>query len=249
LHGSFIPGHHDVAGFYFGNTDVDGLVTNSTVTGYTVTHTGTLNLNSYSLGAYWTHYGPGGWYLDGVLQGTRYGGSTSAQFPTFGVQTKFPTNGDGFVSSLEGGYPVPLPLGPGFILEPQAQIIYQWVGLDPANDDLGTVGLGSTSGVTGRLGLRTQWTIPGPNGEVWQPYGRFNVWRDWGGEAQTSFAGDAVLVPLVEQATRLDFAAGLTVKLNANLGFYGQAGYEFAVAPTNARRDGVKGDLGLRFTW
>ena len=260
LQGSFVPGHHDVAGAYFGylngNMNVDGLVTNLTETGYTLTRTGTLNLNSYSLGAYWTHYGPSGWYLDAVLQGTRYGGSASANFAALGallgtsLSTKMPTNGNGFVSSLEGGYPFSLPqLGPGFVLEPQGQLIYQWVGLGPANDGLGTVGLGSTSGVTGRLGLRTEWTILGPNGEAWQPYGRADLWRDWGGEAQTSFAGDAVLVPLVEQATRLEFAAGLTVKLSTNLSFYTQAGYGFAVAPSDARRDGVRGDLGLRLTW
>jgi outer membrane autotransporter protein len=35
-----------------------------------MTQTGSPDLNGYSGGAYWTHYGPSGWYLDGVLQGT-----------------------------------------------------------------------------------------------------------------------------------------------------------------------------------
>jgi outer membrane autotransporter protein len=35
-----------------------------------MTRTGTLNLNGYSGGGYWTYYGPGGWYLDAVVQGT-----------------------------------------------------------------------------------------------------------------------------------------------------------------------------------
>ena len=56
-------------------------------------------------------------------------------------------------------------------------------------------------------------------------------------------------MPLVEQATRLEVAGGLTFKLQANLSFYTQIGYQFAVAPTNAGRDGVKGDIGLRYTW
>jgi outer membrane autotransporter protein len=111
------------------------------------------------------------------------------------------------------------------------------------------MGLGTTSGVTGRLGLRAQWTIDDANGAVWQPYGRFNVWRDWGGDAATSFAGYSATVPLVEQATRLEFAGGVTCKLNTNLSLYAQAGYQFAVAPTDASRDGFKGDVGLRYTW
>lgn len=48
--------------------------------------------------------------------------------------------------------------------------------------------------------MRGQWTIPSGIGELWQPYLRGNLWRDWAGRATTSFAGDAV--PLVEQAWR-----------------------------------------------
>ena len=251
--GSFLPDHHDAAGVYFaylnGNVDVDGLVTNSTFTGYTMTQTGTLNLNSYSFGGYWTHYGPGGWYLDAVLQGTRYTGDANAQSTTLGFSTQLPTNGYGFVSSLEGGYPVPLTLGPNFILEPQAQVIWQHVDFGQVNDGLEDVTLGSSSGTTGRLGLRGQWTLNDANGAIWQPYGRFNFWHDWGGAAATSFSGSGIEVPLIEHTSRLEFAGGLTFKLNTNLSFFTQAGYQFAAGPDNARRDGFKGDLGLRFTW
>ena len=66
LRGSFLPGHRDVAGVYlaFANSDinVNGLVTNAAATGYVQTRTGTLGLNGYSAGGYWTHYGPSGWY-------------------------------------------------------------------------------------------------------------------------------------------------------------------------------------------
>ena len=126
--GSFLPGHRDAAGVYFayGHSDlgVNGLVTNSAASGYVLTHTGTVNLNAYSTGAYWTHYGPSGWYIDAVLQGTYYNGDATTQF------AQLPANGLGFTSSLEAGYPVPLPLGPRFVLEPQAQIIWQQVTFD-----------------------------------------------------------------------------------------------------------------------
>ena len=185
LRSSFLPGHRDVAGVYiaFANSDinVNGLVTNAAATGYVQTHTGTLGLNGYSAGGYWTHYGPSGWYLDLVLQGTYYNGNAMTQF------ANLPINGSGFISSLEGGYPIPLPLGPRFVLEPQAQIIWQQVSFDQANDGLGPVALGTTSGPTGRVGLRGMWTIDGYNGQVWQPYVRANLWRDWGAEATTLF--------------------------------------------------------------
>ena len=84
LRGSLIAGHYERAGLYgaYGdvNADVTGLVTNPAATAYVLTRTGSMNLNAWSGGGYWTHVGPGGWYLDTVLQGTSYSGSASTQF-------------------------------------------------------------------------------------------------------------------------------------------------------------------------
>ena len=245
--GSVIPGHSDTVGLYFaygnGNVGVDGLVTNAAATAYILEHTGSLNLNAYSLGGYWTHYGPGGWYIDAVLQGSFYNGNATTQF------ANLPTNGTGFISSLETGYPIPLPwFGPRFVLEPEGQIIWQQVSFQNANDGLGPVGLGTTSGVSGRLGLRGKWTINDPEGRVWQPYVLANVWRDSGADATTMFGPDPV--PLLEQATRLEFAGGFSAKIFRGLSLYAQAGYQFAVSGTDGgRRDGVKGDFGVHYTW
>jgi outer membrane autotransporter protein len=217
--GSVLPGHRDAAGIYiaFANSNiaVDGLVTNAAATGYAQGRTGTLGLNAYSGGGYWTHYGPSGWYLDAVVQGTYYNGNAMTQFASL------PINGAGFASSLEGGYPIPLPLGPRFVLEPQAQIIWQQVTFQESNDGLGPIGLGSTSGATGRLGVRGIWTIVSDNGQVWQPYARANLWRDWDAGATTTFGIDQV--PLIEQAMRLEFAGGVTAKLNPSASVYAQA--------------------------
>jgi outer membrane autotransporter protein len=247
MRASFIPGHRDVAGVYFayGNsaTDVTGLVTNPAATAYVFTRTGTVNLYGYSGGAYWTHYGPSGWYADAVLQGTVYNGTATTQF------ANLPTDGSGIITSLEVGYPIPLSLGPRFILEPQGQILWQHTSFRQAYDGLGEVGLGSTSGATGRLGLRAQSTIVTQNGQVWQPYVRANLWQNWGGAATTTFGVDQV--PLLQQSTQLEFAAGLTFKYNPLLSFYTQAGYEFAVGgdTDGGKRQGVKGDIGVRLTF
>jgi outer membrane autotransporter protein len=241
--GSFLPGHRDAAGVYvaFANSNiaVEGLVTNAAATGYVQSRTGTLGLNAYSAGGYWTHYGPSGWYLDAVVQGTYYNGNAMTQFASL------PINGSGF-SSLEGGYPIPLPLGPRFVLEPEAQIIWQQVLFIQANDGLGPVALGTTSGSTGRLGLRGMWTVIGENGQVWQPYARANLWRDWGAEATTTFGIDPV--PLIEEATRLEFAGGVTAKLSGGVSLYAQAGYQFALDSAFIR-NGIQGDIGLRYVW
>jgi outer membrane autotransporter protein len=222
------------------NIAVDGLVTNAAATGYAQGRTCTLGLNAYSGGGYWTHYGPTGWYLDAVVQGTYYNGNAMTQFASL------PINGAGFASSLEGGYPIPLPLGPRFVLEPQAQIIWQQVTFRDNNDGLGPIGLGSTSGATGRVGVRGLWTIVSDNGQVWQPYARANLWRDWDAVATTTFGIDQV--PLIEQATRLEFAGGVTAKLNPGVSLYAQAGYQFGLDGAFIR-NGIQGDVGLRYVW
>jgi outer membrane autotransporter protein len=103
--------------------------------------------------------------------------------------------------------------------------------------------------------LRGVWTIIGENGQVWQPYARANVWRDWGAEATTMFGTDPV--PLIEEATRLEFAGGLTAALGGGVSLYAQAGYQFAINGAFMRngiqgdimRNGIQGDIGLRSVW
>jgi outer membrane autotransporter protein len=248
LRGSFIAGQEERAGLYvaYGNTDVDvkGLVTNPAATAYILSHTGKLDLDAWSGGAYWTHVGPGGWYLDAVLQATRYGGSATTDF------AKLDTSGTGFISSLEGGYPFALPqFGPGFVIEPQAQILWQRVAFENDNDGLGDVGLGKTSGTSGRVGVRAKWTILTAGDQVWQPYLRANLWEDWGAQARTIFSGTDV-TELLARGKRLQFGGGLTTKINPNLSLYANADYEFAVGNTDGgKRDGIRGAVGLRYSW
>jgi len=244
---SLIPGHKDYGGLYFSygnaNVDVSGLVTNATATAFVLQHTGSLNLNAYSGGAYWTHYGPQGGYLDLVLQGTSYGGAANTEFAHLN------TTGSGFISSLEAGYPIALPqLGFGFVLEPQAQVLWQWVSFDSGNDGLGPVALGTSSETTARIGLKGKWTITTDSGQVWQPYVRANYWSDFGGTAMTTFGPDTV--PLISHAQYMDVDAGFTTRINAHLSAFADAGYQFAVSDDGGgKRNGVKGTAGLRYQW
>ena len=62
LRGSLIAGHYERAGLYgaYGdvNADVNGLVTNPAATAYVLARTGSMNLDAWSAGGYWTHVGP-----------------------------------------------------------------------------------------------------------------------------------------------------------------------------------------------
>lgn len=61
-------GSHSTAGLYVGAGQASGTV-DRTGGG----RAGTVDMDGYSLGAYWTYKHEGGWYIDVVGQGTRYG--------------------------------------------------------------------------------------------------------------------------------------------------------------------------------
>jgi outer membrane autotransporter protein len=245
-------GHTDSFGGYLAygsaNVDVRGLVTNADATNYVVQRTGSLSLHATSVGAYWTHYGPSGWYLDGVAQATTYRGSAATSV------TRLNLPGTGFIASLEFGYPIALPgLGESFVLEPQVQAIRQYVNFGPRNDGLGLVTIGSAHGSTGRVGLRGKWQLGGHNGQVWMPYIGLDLRRDWGARSTTVFGirgGDASALPMVPQATRASLAGGLTAQWSPRWSFYGATGYEHELGSSNdARRRGFDAHVGARYVW
>jgi outer membrane autotransporter protein len=97
--------------------------------------------------------------------------------------------------------------------------------------------------------LRTKWTIATAGGQVWQPYLRANLWRNWGADANTVFSGTDV-APLESAATLVELGGGLTVRINANVSVYANADYEFAVDATDGnRQNGVRGAVGARYSW
>ena len=78
---------------------------------------------------------------------------------------------------------------------------------------------------------------------------RANLWRDWGAQATTTFSG-VDLVPLLEQANRLQLGGGLSVRMNTNVSFYANADYQFSVSDSDgSKRNGVRGAAGVRYTW
>jgi hypothetical protein len=64
-----------------------------------------------------------------------------------------------------------------------------------------------------------------------------NLWRDW---ATTLFGGDPV--PLIEEATRLEFAGGISATLGGGVSLYAQAGYQFGLDRAFIR-NGIQGDI------
>lgn len=171
-------GSRDSAGFYLGVGHVDADV-DKQYGG----KAGTADLDAYSLGVYWTHFGATGWYLDAVAQGTYYDAKAHSE-----RGQKLDTDGYGLIASLEAGYPVRL--DEGLVLEPQAQLAYQHVHMDSGKDDYGRVSYENADTLLGRLGARLAKTWqttsegrPLPS-TAWL---RVNVWNQFLNDPDTTF--------------------------------------------------------------
>ena len=109
--------------------------------------TGSINgMQAYSIGLYGTHFAANGLYVDALAQGTRYlnAGAGSVQ----GAQLR--TQGSGFTGSIEGGGRWNVDK---FLISPQAQIVYDAIGMSNATDAYGQVNFNKSEMTRGRLGL------------------------------------------------------------------------------------------------
>ncbi len=229
-------GGRNVAGLFLGyaslNADVRGAVQ-----GQADLAAGRLDLDAYSVGGYYTHVGPSGWYLDAVLMGTWFGGEANSD-RSIGIDA----DGRVVTASLEAG--VPIALSQSWTLEPQAQIIWQDVSFDDANDTLSGVRFDEGRGVTGRIGARLQGTFDTASGQL-KPYLKANLWHGFDGEDVTYFDSDAIRVET--GGTRLELGAGITHAFTDKVSAFAVADYTFNLGRERSRA--FEGNIGLQVKW
>ncbi len=175
-------GSRDRAGLYTGYLNASAQVSQIYTGVYPSNKAGTLMMSGYSAGAYWTHFGPSGWYVDSVLQGTWFD-----QVRGQTVDTGMTVGGGDLTASLESGYP--LHVARAWTLEPQAQLIYQHAKLDSGTDRYGDTSLGGTDDARGRIGVKLSYASLLGEGASAQPVTfsvRANLWHDFLGEAPSA---------------------------------------------------------------
>ncbi|CAG4889101.1 autotransporter outer membrane beta-barrel domain-containing protein [Paraburkholderia saeva] len=213
----------DVEGFALGVPDLDA---------------GHLPVNAFSLGGYWTHVGPGGWYTDAVLMG-----SSLTLTPVSRDNIGATTHGTAVTGSIEGGLPVPVTAG--LTVEPQAQLIWQRVSVNDLNDGISTVGFNDGNTFLGRIGVRllSHFDALGAN---WQPWLRLNVLRSFGEDDKATFAGTTVIGTAVGQ-TAGQIGAGVVGKISRSASIFATASWLTNLGGPHQRT--VLGDAGVRWTW
>ncbi|CAJ0865501.1 hypothetical protein R20233_01235 [Ralstonia sp. LMG 32965] len=230
-------GSHDHAGGYFATGRIAADVTHADGA-----DAGRDTVNANTVGLYWTHFGPSGWYLDGVVQGTRYDADASPH----GVNG-LKTHALGYAASLEAGYPIAL--SPQWRVEPQAQLVYQRAAFADANDGAADVRFNSVNSMLGRLGVRVskRWgESPERQHTAWV---RANVWHEFRGQTGTLMSSpDGGFVPFTSQlpSTTLELTGGVTAQVAKNGVFYASVGYQVSA---DRRLHGVNGKAGVRWGW
>ncbi len=232
-------GTRDIAGLYVGAGRIIGDV-NAVYGG----RAGSVSMNGYSLGGYWTRKGAGGWYVDAVAQGTWYDQVEATSM--YGERLK--PNGWAFTGSLEGGYPIAL--GAGWAIEPQAQFIYQHVSLDGGADSFGWTKYNDTDVFYGRVGARLtkDWSLGGRMVTTWA---RANLWHSFGADAKTTFTNLAGNFPVTLKTglggSWAQLGLGVSGRVAENVNLFAAADYNFAVGEGEGHSLG--GRVGIRVTW
>jgi outer membrane autotransporter protein len=196
-----------------------------------------MDLGDTSVGGYWTMIGSQGWYVDTVVQGDYIQGT-----PRSDRNIGASITGANFLASVEAG--LPIGLGAGIALEPQAQFIYQHLGLNGTQDSLSSIGFAPSDVVNGRIGMRLKGTF-GSGEAVWTPYLKSDLWWSTAGTDDVAFATN-VLSTLQNAGPAVEVGGGVSGRLTRFVSVYGEASYRTAIDNSLTT---YRSNLGVRVTW
>ncbi|WKK20035.1 autotransporter outer membrane beta-barrel domain-containing protein [Achromobacter insolitus] len=176
-------------------------------------------MNGVTLGGYWTHVGKEGWYVDAVIQGTRYDVDNGRSPAGYNLGTR----GFGFATSLEGGYP--FRLNDEWVIEPQAQLVFQNINLNDANDGAAKIRFSDVDSLRGRVGVRLARTVeldPGPQGKrIATTWLRASLVNEFLTNPTTEFSSQNGYVPFQADmkgaSVQLNLGADVGVKRNVSV--------------------------------
>lgn len=206
---------------------------------------GTDRFNGYTLGGYWTRFGPNEWYLDGIAQATWYEVKANSERGL----PEFQTDGLGLAGSIEGGYR--FKVQGDWSIEPQAQLIYQWVDLDESSDLGAKVRFKDVESLAVRMGVRIARTRPLANGNAPRMitgWVRLSAWHDFLGDPKTEFSSETGFIPFRADigGSWGELKAGVTAEVKRNMFVYGSMGYQRGF---DGDRHAWDGKIGLRVNW
>ena len=206
---------------------------------------GSVGMNAYGVGGYWTHHGVSGWYTDLVLQGSLYDNIHARSVEG----ENFNTQGWGITASAEAGYQVGL--GNGYSVIPQGQLVYQRTSIDGGTDQFARISYSAPDEIYGRFGARFAKGWLTNDSRVVTTWAEANFWHQFGEDAKTMFttlegANPATFATSLG-GTWAQIRLGLTGQLMHNVSVFGDADYNIALA--NQHGHSLSGRAGIRVAW
>ncbi|MBB5191716.1 fibronectin-binding autotransporter adhesin [Silvimonas terrae] len=230
-------GHRDHIGFILGYGHASGDISGFAL-GEQNLAAGSLSMQTWSVGGYWTHIAPQGWYSDMVVLGSYlHADPGSVEGNTANA------HGQSLTTSAETG--ISLPLSERWQIEPQAQLIYQYIHINDLTDPASTVSFDNTSGLTARVGARLAGSLQG-QGQTWHPYVRLDVLHYFGQDDRITFA-DTTTLNADARATQGHVGAGVYTRWSKTVSGYATAGYWFNLGGEHSSM--AEGNVGLRLDW
>jgi len=225
------------SGFFIGHSrlqgDVDGFNQ-----GFEGKRSGNVELKGDSLGAYWTLTDPAGAYFDAVAMYTWLNGDNRSE-------SGLKIDNDGHVTTLSAEVGYPITVAGNWVVEPQAQAIYQKVKLDSQDDGISHVSFDSDSAWTGRVGARLKGRYE-VSGRPLEPYLRANIWHTFTGTDTVTF--DHVdQVETQQRASSADLGIGMVLSVAASVSVY--AGVDYTSNIDSNQQRGTFGNVGVRVKW
>lgn len=220
------------ANFYDTMRSIDPILTDST---------GTAEMQAQTIGGYFTKYLPNGSYSDSVAQASHflnhYGdvdGDGASQ------------NGYGFALSEEVGEPFQIG-GTRAAIEPQMQLMYQYVNLHGFDDAVSPVSGTVTNALRGRIGMRL--FSPDLQNDLHTgaatPYFTADILHDFLAPGETSVGG-TVFQP-ASGRTWYELGFGVTASYHQQGELYANVKYQRNVG--GDYRQGFAGQVGYRYSW
>jgi len=207
------------------NTDAeDSLRSNNPI--YSI-QAGSVDSDIYSLGGYYTLKAQDGGYIDAVGMGSWYKNSYDSTHDA-------DQDGYGVALSVEAGKP--FTLHENLKIEPQAQVIYQYLNLEDFNDGISNVSGVSTSNAQARGGVRLFMDNP-----TWTPYLTLDAVTTIGDEPEVQFATQRLKAEFSDNWWQT--GAGLAGKLSENTTIYTDVRYQKGF---DSDLEGYSGNLGIK---
>lgn len=139
----------------------------------------------------------------------------------------------------------------GFIVEPQAQLVFQTISLGDGNDTAADVKFKDIDSLVARGGIRVAYTWPHVNAAgpltLWV---RPNLWYELLGNTKTAFSSANGDIPFLAElgGSSVEINTGLTAPLTEHTTIFANASYLIGISE-NADGRAYDGKIGIKVAW